>query len=139
MILLDTNVVSAMMSPVFNPVMQAFSAAYPLVDLYLPSMALAEIRYGITCLPAGRRRTELTQNLETFLQGGFAARIVSFTARCAEGYATARTTRQKLGRPVTVEDALIGGMALAYGALLATRNVSDFTGYGLTLINPWQP
>jgi len=46
---------------------------------------------------------------------------------------------QKSGCPVSIEDALIGGMALAYGATLATRNTDDFTGYGLTLINPWQP
>jgi predicted nucleic acid-binding protein len=136
-IFLDTNVVSAMMSPVFNPVMQAFAAAYPLVDLHLPSMVLAEIRLGIKTLPPGRRRDEIGQNLEKLLQAGFAARIINFTADCAEGYATARTTRQKLGRPVTIEDALIGGMALAYGATLATRNVSDFDGYGLTTINPW--
>jgi predicted nucleic acid-binding protein len=138
LILLDTNVVSAMMSPAFNPSISLFTKSYPISDLYLPSIALAEIRYGIARLPTGRRKLEIHQDFEDFLQIGFSTRIINFNAECASSYAIARTTRQKIGRPVSVEDALIGGMALAYGATLATRNTDDFTGYGLTLVNPWQ-
>jgi predicted nucleic acid-binding protein len=136
-ILLDTNVVSAMMSPIFDPVIDAFTARHSIKDLYLPSIALAEIRFGIKRLPAGKRQTQIAQNLESFLALGFAARLLNFGADCAEGYATARAARQKAGRPVSAEDAFIGGMALAYGATLATRNTADFEGYGLTLIDPW--
>jgi len=72
-----------------------------------------------------------------FLATGFASRIIDFNAASADGYATARAARKLMGRPVQVQDAMIGGMALAFGARLATRNVPDFDGYGLTLINPW--
>jgi len=102
-------------------------------------MAIAEIQYGIQKLPNGKRRRGIEQGFTNFMSAGFGDRLVNFTSECATAYATARTTREKSGRPVSVEDALIGGMALAYGATLATRNTDDFTGYGLTLINPWQP
>ncbi len=137
MIILDTNVVSAMMSPVFNPVIHAFTARYPSAELYLPSLVMAEIRFGTLRLPAGKRQTEIQSDFETFLQRGFSGRILNFNADCALGYATARAKRQASGRPVSILDALTGGMALAYGATLATRNTADFDGYGLTLIDPW--
>jgi predicted nucleic acid-binding protein len=135
--MLDTNVVSAMMSPIFNPAIHAFTAGHAITEFYLPGLAIAEIRFGIARLPAGKRQAEIRQNFEALLQRGFGRRIVDFTAACADGYATARTMRQKTGRPVSTEDALIGGMALAYGATLATRNTADFDGFGLTLIDPW--
>ncbi len=139
MILLDTNVVSAMSKPGFDPVMAKFTANYPLNQLYLPSIVIAEIRYGIERLPAGRRRREIEQDFDDFLKLGFGSRILVFDASCAAQYAIARTARQSAGRPISVQDALIGGMALAHGATLATPNTSDFDGYGLTLVNPWMP
>jgi predicted nucleic acid-binding protein len=106
--------------------------------LFLPSLVLAEIRYGVMRLPDGRRREQLHDDIEHFLQAGFGTRVIPFDAACADGYAAARAARQRAGRPVTMADALIGGMALAYGATLATRNVVDFDGYGVSLINPWE-
>jgi len=137
LILLDTNVVSAMMMPRYEPVIDAFCKKYPILDLYLPSLVMAEIRYGIGRLPAGRRRVDIEQNFEIFLSAGFSSRIISFDDDSAQGYATARNVREQAGRPVEVEDAMIGGMALTYGATLATRNIQDFDGYGLNLVNPW--
>jgi len=102
-------------------------------------MAIAEIQYGIQKLPIGQRRTGIELGFLNFMTAGFSNRIINFTPDCATAYATARTTREKSGRPVSIEDALIGGMALAYKVPLATRNTDEFTGYGLTLINPWQP
>jgi predicted nucleic acid-binding protein len=135
--MLDTNVVSAMMSARYDPVMSAFHDRYRAYELYLPSIVIAEIRFGVQRLPPGRRRNEIEQDFERFLERGFTQRIVLFDAACAVGYATARATRLRAGRPVALQDALIGGMALAFGAKLATRNVADFDGYGLSLINPW--
>lgn len=141
MIFLDTNVVSELMEdPVIrNPQVIKFLASQIIVELFVPSIVIAELRYGIQRLPAGRRRAGIEQAFHNFLASGFSGKIIDFDASCAESYAIARVTRRKIGRPVQTEDALIGGMALAYGATLATRNTDDFTGYGLSLINPWQP
>lgn len=100
-------------------------------------MVVAELRYGVRRLPAGQRRDRLERDLDVFFSVGFANRIVAFDASCAEAYAGLRTRREQAGRPVSVQDALIGATALVHGATLATRNVADFDGYGLTLVNPW--
>ncbi len=99
---------------------------------------MAEIRYGLRRLPEGQRRDELERDFGTFLATGFAARVLAFDADCALGYAKARVGREQAGRPVPAVDALIGGMALAHGATLATRNVADFDGYGLSIVDPRQ-
>lgn len=135
--LLDTNVVSEIMKPRPDHTVAAFLDRQPLSDLFVPSLVVAEIHYGVQRLPEGHRRSALAQAVEAFLEAGFAARILVFDAACAVGYATARATREAAGRPVPVQDALIGGMALAYGATLVTRNIADFDGYGLSLVNPW--
>ena len=85
----------------------------------------------------GRRRDELERDFGIFLEAGFAARVLA-DADCALGYATARVVREQAGRPVPAVDALIGGMALAHGATLATRSVTDFDRYGLSIVDPWQ-
>jgi predicted nucleic acid-binding protein len=135
--MLDTNVVSELMKAQIDLPVARFSDLQPVDTLFLPSLVVAEIRYGIARMSAGRRRNEVEKGFETLLETGFAARILFFDAECAKGYATARTMREKAGRRAEIQDLLIGGMALAYGASLATRNTGDFEGYGLTLINPW--
>ena len=121
-----------------HPAVAGFIEHKPSTDLFVPSLVVAEIRYGLRRLPAGKRRDELERNFGTFLEAGFAGRVLAFDADCALGYATARVIREQAGRPVPAMDALIGGMALAHGAMLATRNVSDFDGYGLSIVDPWQ-
>lgn len=138
MILLDTNVASEIMKPRCDPTVATFVDRQPRQELFLPSLVVAELRYGLRRLPEGRRKDELAIRLEAFLAAGFAERILVFDDACAKGYATARSLRERHGRPVQIQDALIGGMALAYGATLATRNIGDFQGYGLSLIDPWQ-
>jgi predicted nucleic acid-binding protein len=86
----------------------------------------------------GHRKDEITIRFAAFLATGFAERNPVFDDACAKGYATARPLRERDGRPVQIQDALIGGMALAYGATLTTRNISDFQGHGLSLIDPWR-
>ena len=135
--LLDTNVVSEIARGRFEPGFASFMARQDVSTLYVPSLVVAEISYGIARMPLGRRRKELIQAFEGFLQAGFDQRIVNFDQACAAGYATARAAREAAGRPLTPIDALIGGMALAHGATLFTRNTPDFDGYGLSLVNPW--
>ncbi len=139
MILLDTNVVSELMRArtVRNPQVSKFVDSRPVDDIFVPSVVMAELRFGVQRLPPGQRRSEVEIDLERFLNAGFATRVLVFDDACAQCYATARATRLQSGRPISVQDALIGGTALAYGATLATRNIADFGGYGLSLINPW--
>lgn len=138
MILLDTNVVAEMMKPHCHPAVAAFIDGQPLDELFLPSLVVAELRYGVRRLPEGRRRNDIAARLEAFFDTGFVSRILVFDAACAAGYAVVRTTCERAGRPVQIQDALIGGMAMAHGAALATRNGADFEGCGLTLVDPWR-
>lgn len=137
MILLDTNVVSELMRTRPHERVQAFLSAQRLETLFLPSLVVAEIRYGLARLPEGARRAGLHDLFERFLAEGFLDRILPFDEGCAARYARARATREAAGRPAALADALIAGTALAHGATLATRNVPDFEGYGLSLVNPW--
>lgn len=138
MILLDTNVVSELMKTRPHAHVSAFFERVWLRDLYLPSVAVAEIRYGIERLPEGRWRDDIERGFAAFLAEGFGERIVVFDPGCAAGYARFRVARERVGRSVTVLDAMIGGMAMAFGARLATRNIADFDLCGLNLIDPWR-
>lgn len=121
-----------------NQAVVAFIGSQPISDLFVPSLVAAEIRCGLGRLPDGRKRDELEQNFSIFMQTGFAARVLAFDDACAAGYARMRIVRERAGRPIPAMDALIGGMALAHGATLATRNLPDFDGCGLTLVDPRQ-
>lgn len=136
--LLDTNVVSETMKAQPDPAVSGFLARQRLDTLFVPSLVVAELRYGVARLPTGQRRRGLEAALDAFLQAGFTGRVLAFDAACAASYAVVRTTREAAGRPVTVQDAMIGAMALAHGATLVTRNTGDFEDYGLTLVDPWQ-
>lgn len=137
MMLLDTNVVSELMRPDCDAAVFRFVARQPSSSVFLPGLVVAELRYGLRKMPSGARRLRLEEALETLLNRGFRKRILVFDDLCAEGYAIARTKREAAGRGVALIDALVGGMALARGATLVTRNTSDFDGYGLVLVNPW--
>jgi predicted nucleic acid-binding protein len=137
-IVLDTNVVSELMRPHPDPRVRAFLAARQLETLFLPSLVVAEIRYGLARLPDGQRRVGLGTLFEQLLAEGFEDRVLPFDSTCAATYATARAGRERAGRPIAMADALIAGTALAHGATLATRNTADFDGLGLALLNPWE-
>jgi toxin FitB len=137
MILLDTNVISALMRPEIDPAVAAYLQVQPLDTVFTSSLCEAELRCGIARLPAGRRRDALTAAFQAFLAEGFAGRIIAFDSACAVGYAEIRVRRQAACLPVAIPDAMIAGTALAYGAAVATRNVSDFAYCGITVENPW--
>jgi predicted nucleic acid-binding protein len=126
-----------MMRPQPVATVAAFLRTCRVEELFLPSLAVAELRYGLARLPLGRRRSTLESDLDAVLARGFPGRILVFDEACATAYATARSIRERAGRPLQTLDALIGGMALAHGATLATRNIADFDGYGLTIVDPW--
>jgi predicted nucleic acid-binding protein len=101
-ILLDTNVVSELIRPPPVPQVTAFLAARRLETLFLPSLVVAEICYGLARLPDGQRRSGLEDLFGRFLAEGFADRILPFDATCVAHYARARAAREVDGQPVAL-------------------------------------
>jgi toxin FitB len=105
-------------------------------ELRTTAITLAEIRYGIARLPDGRRKQVLLAAAdETFT--AFADQVVPVDAAAAEHYAIIASSRERAGKPIAGFDALIAAICRSRGAALATRNVSDFDGTGIEVIDPW--
>lgn len=137
MLILDTNVVSELMRPEPDARVIAWMAAYPATSLFLTTVTEAELRYGMTVLPPGRRRSRLTESLESMLRDDFAQRILSFDRDAARDYAGIVAHRRQIGRPIAQFDAQIAAIACARNAGVATRNQADFSNCGIEAINPW--
>jgi predicted nucleic acid-binding protein len=138
MIFLDTNVLSEVMRPVPNANVIAWMNRQDPGELLLTAITVAEILYGIRRLPHGSRQTTLLKLANALFEEEFAQRILPFDAAVAMHYADLVCQRQQQGRPIGMADAQIAAICRSVdGASLATRNVGDFTGIGLALINPW--
>ncbi len=138
MIVLDTNVISELMRPVPNPAVLAWVDAQSDRDLWLCSVVVSELLYGLARLPPGARRAQLTQAFEAMLAQDFAGRVLTFDLSAAVVNADLVSAREQLGQPLAMADAQIAATCLAHGARLATRNTRHFEGLGLVLLNPWQ-
>jgi predicted nucleic acid-binding protein len=138
MILLDTNVVSAIMAP--SPPRQVVDwlNSQETVLLHLSTITIAEIGYGLFVLPDGKRRRSLEERFERFLTEGFEQRILDFDPPAARLYGEVMGHRRALGRPLSVPDGLIASIARAHGFAVATRNVRDFAECGLELVDPFE-
>ena len=137
MILLDTNVVSELMRPVPAPAVMSWLAAQPAASLFISAVTEAELRYGVTLLPEGRRRADLMAAVDAMLAEDFTGRILPFDSAAAVAYAAIAAGRRQEGKPISQFDAQIAAIAQSRGAELATRNVSDFEGCEVEVINPW--
>ena len=137
MIILDTNVISELVRREPSPVVLRNLRRLPSNDLYTTAIAEAEIRFGLAILPRGRKHTALRDQLALLLKQEFAGRILPFDSPAAEAYAALVAGRRLAGQPISVFDAQIAAIALIRGATLATRNVRDFRGLRLSLLDPW--
>jgi predicted nucleic acid-binding protein len=137
-IVLDTNVISELMRPVPKPAVLAWVDAQSDRDLWLCSVMVSELLYGLARLPPGARRAQLTQAFEAMLAQDFAGRVLTFDLSAAVVNADLVSAREQLGQPLAMADAQIAATCLAHGARLATRNTRHFEGLGLVLLNPWQ-
>ena len=138
MIVLDTNVLSEIMSASTHPSVYQWTSQQPNELLYTTTISMAEIFQGIELQPAGKRRTGLLSAAESMFTVLFSGRILSFDEGAARAFAPIAIDRRKRGRPISLFDAQIAAIAKARDATLATRDTRDFEGCGLTLINPWQ-
>ena len=134
--LLDTNVVSEMTKSHPSPPVIAFLERPS--DLWLASMVMHELEFGLRLVPAGRRRERLRADLSRLLMG-YADRILPIDEAAALWAARFRANAVSSGRPPDLIDILIAGTAKAHGLTVATRNVRDFEGLGVDVINPWEP
>ncbi|MBF0561681.1 MAG: type II toxin-antitoxin system VapC family toxin [Alphaproteobacteria bacterium] len=137
MILLDTNVVSELMKSAPAPGVLAWVDAVPGAALFVSAVTQAEILYGLALLPAGKRRDELAGAARVVFETYFRRRILPFDSDAAEAFAELAAERRQSGRPITQADAQIAAIARSRGAALATRNVADFEGCGIDVVNPW--
>ncbi len=135
MILLDTNVLSELTRPRPSPEVIAWLEGNE-PFLALPAIVLAELRYGIARLPAGRRRSSLLK-FWNMIRDRFRGRIFSFDERAAEAYGDLAAAADRAGTPVNVADGQIAAIALVHGMNVATRDIGDFEVSGVPLINPW--
>ena len=137
MILLDTNVVSELMRPSPAADVVDWIAGRPVADLHLSTISEAELRYGAALLPPGQRREGLLAAIEGMLREDFEGRILSFDSAAARAYAAIAVERRSAGRPISHADCQIAAIARSRGASVATRDVDDFAGCGIDVVNPW--
>lgn len=137
MILLDTNVVSEPWKPAPDEQVLSWIDAQTIETLYLSAVTVAELRFGIASMPAGKRRTTLHDRLEADVLPLFEGRILPFDLRASGAFAELMARAQKAGRAIGTADGYIAAIAASRGFIVATRDTSGFEAAGVTVINPW--
>lgn len=138
MIVLDTNVVSELLRSTPDRRVLAWTDLQRTSELAVTAITAAELRYGIARLPEGRRKAALDRAVTAVLEQDFADRVLPFDLAGARQYGQLVADRERAGHPVSTADGEMAAICRARGAQLATRNVEDFTGTGVELVNPWR-
>lgn len=138
MIVLDTNVLSELMSPSPAKAVTRWVSLHPAATLYATAITRAEIIYGILLMPAGRRRKTIEELATAMFNEDFSGRVLPFDSSAARAYAEIAVARRRAGRPISQFDAQIAAIARAAKAAVATRNVADFDGCGVEVVDPWR-
>ena len=136
MIVLDTNVVSEAMKPAPDPALRSWLNEQVAETLYLASVTLAELLFGIGALPDGRRKKALAEMLDGVLEL-FGDRVLPFDIGAARYYAGLAVTARAAGKGFPTPDGYIAAIAASRGFIVATRDISPFEAAGLTVVNPW--
>src|SRR5690554_4811256 len=136
MIVLDTNVVSEAMKPEPNPVVLAWLNDQAAETLYITSVTLAELLFGIQALPQGKRRDLLDSALNDLL-ALFQDRVLPFDTDAARHYAGLAVSARMGARGFPTPDGYIAAIAAARGFVVASRDTAPFKAAGVAVINPW--
>jgi predicted nucleic acid-binding protein len=138
LILLDTNVLSALMQREPDQTVVAWLDEQPSETVWTTAITVFEVRMGLELLTKGRRRSQLEQEFDRLLIEDFDGRVQLFDRAAADAAGTIAASRQRAGRTVEIRDVQIAGIASSRKATLATRNVRHFEGLGVRLVNPWK-
>ena len=137
MIVLDTNVLSAVMQQQPDPQVVAWLDNLPAQSVWITSITLFEARYGLALLATGRRKRLLQERFDQFLQDDLENRVLLFDVDAAAQAAQLAADRKARGRPVDMRETFIAAIALARRATLATRNTRHFDDLRVPVVNPW--
>jgi len=137
MIVLETDVLSALMLTRPAPAVVDWLDRQPRVTVWTTSITVFEVRYGIALLPIGSRRNRLERDFERVLSEAIEDRIASFDPKAAEETAALMAERRRWGRTGELRDAMIAGIVTARHATLATRNTRHFADLSVAVIDPW--
>ncbi len=137
MIILDTNVLSELIKPQGSTVVRNWASIQPVTSLFTTTITQAEILYGIGILPEGKRKYELYQAATLMFVEDFVGRVLPFDESAAVAFANISAQRRGSGTPISQADAQIAAICYSRNATIATRNVADFAGCGIFIINPW--
>ncbi len=137
MFVLDTNILSAMMSLRPSPEVAAWVDGQPEDLLFTTCISEAEILSGLAIMPDGRRRRDLEAAAAAMFSEDFEGRVLPFDMEAATAYADIFAARRRGGRSTATLDLMIASVARSHGASVVTRDTSGFEDCGLALINPW--
>jgi toxin FitB len=137
MIILDTNVLSALMLHEPDPAVASWIDDQARTSVWTTSLTIFEIRYGLALMLPGRRQQERISRFERAISEKLEQRVLPFDQAAAEEAATLMSVRQRSGRMVELRDTMIAGIALAQHATIATRNVRHFDDVSVPVVNPW--
>jgi len=137
-IILDTNVMSALMRTAPEAVVVTWLDRQPADSIWLTSITVFEARFGLGLLPKGRRRASLERAFDRVLEEDLSNRVLDFDRAAAAAAAHIAAERQRSGRVADLRDTLIAGIALARRATIATRNTRHFAGLDVPVVDPWK-
>lgn len=134
-VLLDTNVISELVKPLPNRNVVEFLST--LNNAWLSIISLHEISYGLRLLPKGTRRSELEEKIQRLLSE-YSDLIIPIDQSEADQAALFRVQARQQGTVINLADSLIAATAKVHDMALVTRNVDDFSGIDIEIINPWR-
>ena len=138
MIILDTNVISALMREAPDSSVKAWISRQKSIYLGSTTVTIAEIQRGLARLLVGKRRSQLTASFANFVAEAFSGRIYTFDEDAAWLYGDIAAKCESEGINTDAVDLMIAVIAKSHNAAIATRNTKDFVGCGIEIINPWK-
>ncbi len=138
MIIIDTNIVAELMKASPAGEVVSWMNDQEASGLFLTTITLGEIGYGLEILPQGKRRLQLEQGFERVIAEAFTGRILAFDEEAARLYGVLMGRRRAIGRPLSILDGQIASIARTRGYAVATRNVRDFVECGVDILNPFE-
>lgn len=138
MIILDTNVLSGLMREPADPALVRWLDAQPRSSIWITTITVLEVGFGLALMPDGRRATALRASFDRLVVDLLQRRIAPFDPAAAAETAILMAARQRRGQPQDLRDSMIAGIAIARRATIATRNVRHFADLGRAPANPWE-